>query len=102
MPYKGIPVHPVQIYDAALGFSIGLVLWVLWREKISRGRLFLIFAILYPISRFITEFYRADSFRGEDILLGLSTSQLISVALLTLALAIYGRLRLKGERGLNI
>lgn len=98
MPYKGIPVHPVQIYDAALGFSIGVILWVLWREKIARGHLFLIFAILYPLSRFVTEFFRADTFRGEDIFLGLSTSQLISVVLLFFASVFFIRLRLKGKQ----
>lgn len=92
MPYKGIPVHPVQVYDAALGFSIGVVLWVLWREKILRGRLVLVFLCLYPLARFVTEFYRADSFRGEDIVIGLSTSQLISVVVFILtALKAWGR-----------
>lgn len=91
MPYKGIPVHPVQLYDSALGFSIGLILWVLWREGLSRGQLFLLFLMLYPLSRFVTEFFRADSFRGEDVLIGLSTSQLISVFLFIAALFLFNR-----------
>lgn len=81
MPYKGIPVHPVQLYDAFIGLVLFVLLFIWWKEKSGRGKLIWGFAITYPVSRFITEFFRGDSFRGEDILLGLSTSQLISVLL---------------------
>lgn len=79
MPYKGIPVHPVQLYDAFIGLVLLIVLFIWWKEKAGRGRLIWAFFLAYPVARFITEFFRGDSFRGEDILLGLSTSQLISV-----------------------
>lgn len=98
MPYKGIPVHPVQVYDAALGLSIGVILWVLWKEKIARGHLFLVFAILYPLSRFVTEFFRADTFRGENVLFGLSTSQVISVAIFGVALAVVLQIHLRKNK----
>lgn len=82
MPFKGIPVHPVQLYDAALGF--GLFALLLWLKKKPdwTGKLIIPTIIIYPIGRFITEHFRGDSFRGEDIILGLSTSQVISVGLI--------------------
>lgn len=78
MPYLGIPVHPVQLYDAAHGLLMFLVLMLLRRfQWLTGSHVFVVF-VLYPVGRFFTEFYRGDSFRGEDIFLGLSTSQLIS------------------------
>lgn len=83
MPYLGLPVHPVQLYDSFLGFALALILFVLNRRSARyRGRLFLVFLALYSMGRFVTEWFRGDRFRGEGLWLGLSTSQLISVAIL--------------------
>ncbi len=82
MPIKGIPVHPVQLYDAALGFSLFGLLLLLQKKPLWRGKLIIPTLIIYPIGRFITESFRGDSFRGEDIILGLSTSQVISAGLI--------------------
>lgn len=81
MPYSGIPVHPVQLYDAFVGLVLFIVLFIWWKERAGRAKLVWMFFCLYPIARFTTEFFRGDSFRGEDILGGLSTSQLISIIL---------------------
>lgn len=81
MPWHGIPVHPVQLYDSFVGFAIfALLLFV--RQKWPRAPLFSLFLALYAVGRFFTEFYRGDSFRGENVLLGLTTSQAVSVAIL--------------------
>lgn len=79
MPYFGIPVHPVQIYDAGLGLFIVGVLTVFRRERFVLGLHAVYASLLYGSGRFVTEFFRGDSYRGEDLLFGLSTSQLISV-----------------------
>jgi prolipoprotein diacylglyceryltransferase len=42
------------------------------------------FFILYPIGRFLTESFRGDKFRGENILMGLSMGQTISVFLIVI------------------
>lgn len=86
MPALGIPVHPVQLYDVAHGIFILLVLVILRREHYLAGKHLLVFCLLYPIGRFWSEFYRGDSFRGEDIIVGLSTSQVISIVVFLYAL----------------
>jgi phosphatidylglycerol---prolipoprotein diacylglyceryl transferase len=83
MPYLGIPVHPVQVYDALLAFGLAGILTVLYlRAPALRGLLGYFFCIGYALSRTATELFRGDSFRGVDLVLGMSTSQLISLALL--------------------
>jgi len=88
MPSLGIPVHPVQLYEALLGFSIALVLLLerksgsvsgLFGRPGSAGSLFGIFCLLYGPGRFVLEFFRGDNYRGTDVILGLSVSQTISI-----------------------
>jgi phosphatidylglycerol:prolipoprotein diacylglycerol transferase len=79
MPWHGIPVHPVQLYDATLGFGIFALLL---RRRKDQSSLVPDFLLLYAGGRFLTEFFRGDSFRGEDLLFGLSTSQLVSLGLM--------------------
>ncbi len=86
MPYIGLPVHPVQLYDAAVGFLVGFLLLSLYRRSQDqhpsyRGALMPIFMVLSSVGRFITEFFRGDSYRGTDVVFSLSTSQTVSVPL---------------------
>ena len=80
------PLHPTQLYEAGAELIILIVL--LWTERKGRpypGRTFWLYMLLYSVSRFIIEFYRGDE-RGNPIGT-LSTSQLISVLLAPLAIA---------------
>lgn len=79
MPNLFIPVHPVQLYDAAAGFFICIFLFFLYKQKISQGRLAFWFALCYAPTRFLTETFRADAFRGEQVVGMFSTSQVISI-----------------------
>lgn len=79
MPWLGLPVHPVQLYDSLLGFFILTILLNCKHKKKLTGHLFPIFLILYSCGRFITEYFRGDSFRGENLIFNLSTSQIVSV-----------------------
>ena len=81
----GIPLHPTQLYESGAELLILIVL--LTTERRGRpfaGRTFWLYMILYAISRYIIEFYRGDP-RG--VILGLSTSQFISMLLAPLAVA---------------
>jgi prolipoprotein diacylglyceryltransferase len=49
---------------------------------------------LYSIARTLTESFRGDAYRGVDLLFGMSTSQLISSALLIFSMFIIS-LRIK-------
>jgi phosphatidylglycerol:prolipoprotein diacylglycerol transferase len=82
----GIALHPTQLYDAGAELLIMVVL--LATERRGRpypGRTFWLYMLLYAISRFIVEIYRGDD-RG--MLMGLSTSQAVSVVVLPLSLII--------------
>lgn len=85
MPYIGLPVHPVQLYDSFCGFLCFAVLVYIYR----RGYLGLcmpVFLVLSSVGRFITEFYRGDAYRGTNVMLHLSTSQTIAVFLCLIGL----------------
>lgn len=95
MPALGLPVHPVQLYDSAVGFAIAAGLFYLHRSprfaREFKGLLLPIFLISYSIGRIATEFFRGDGYRGENVFLIFSTSQTISIgfiALGTLALVL--------------
>ena len=80
----GVPLHPTQVYEA--GAELLILVFLLATERKGRtypGRTFWAYMLLYAISRFIIEFYRADE-RG--FVMGLSTSQFISVILAPISL----------------
>lgn len=92
----GIPLHPTQLYDA--GAELLIMVLLLATERRGRtfaGRTFWLYILLYGVSRFIIEFYRGDE-RGA--IMGLSTSQFISVIAVPLAVAMLAWLRSRGTR----
>jgi phosphatidylglycerol:prolipoprotein diacylglycerol transferase len=79
----GIPLHPTQLYEA--GAELLILVLLLATERRGRrfaGRTFWAYMFLYAVSRFIVEIYRGDP-RGE--ILGVSTSQFISIILAPLS-----------------
>ncbi|HEY2509671.1 MAG TPA: prolipoprotein diacylglyceryl transferase [Polyangiaceae bacterium] len=77
------PVHPTQIYESAASVAIAAVcLFVVQPRKRYDGQVFAAFLALYAIARFLLEFLRRDD-RGGGF--GLSTSQLIGIALVLVA-----------------
>ncbi len=75
---------PIQLIEAGCNLLIMLVLLLLSRKKLKEGSLLAAYFVLYPIVRFTDEFFRGDAIRGN--LLGLSTSQWISVVVLVLGI----------------
>ena len=87
----GIPLHPTQLYDAGAELLILIILLVTERRgKAFEGRTFWLYMLLYGISRFVVEFYRGDD-RGT--VMGVSTSQFVSLLVVPLALVMLARLR---------
>jgi phosphatidylglycerol---prolipoprotein diacylglyceryl transferase len=86
-----LPVHPTQLYEAigCLAIAAFLLLWLHPRKRFD-GQVLLAFLILYAVLRFGLEYLRADD-RGA--LLGLSTSQLIGVAIVLGCAALWQPLR---------
>jgi phosphatidylglycerol:prolipoprotein diacylglycerol transferase len=80
----GVPLHPTQVYDAGAELLIMIVLLATERKgRVFAGRTFWLYILLYGVSRFIVEIYRGDE-RGS--VMGLSTSQFISVVAVPLAI----------------
>ena len=74
----GVPLLPIQLIEAVsllILFGISLVLYF----TKHRGKVCYIYLLGYANLRFILEFFRGDAERG--LILGLSTSQWISVAI---------------------
>jgi phosphatidylglycerol:prolipoprotein diacylglycerol transferase len=89
-----LPVLPTQIFESAASLLIVAycLLWLHPRKRYD-GQVFLAFMALYALARFLLEFIRSDD-RGA--LVGLSTSQLIGVALVAVAFALH-RARSQGK-----
>ena len=89
-PYS-LPVHPTQLYSA-LGALFTFAFLYFYQSKRTKfeGELALWYLILYGSLRFLIEFFRADP-RGAWQ--GLSTSQWISVVMITLALGLWKPLK---------
>jgi phosphatidylglycerol---prolipoprotein diacylglyceryl transferase len=81
------PLYPVQLIDAAILFAICILLIFMKKKKQFDGQLLLIYAILYGIGRFFTEFLRGDEGRGN---IGpLSHSQFIGLFMAIMGSIIY-------------
>ena len=71
------PVHPTPIYETV---AMGMVAYVLWRlrDRMRPGLLFALYLVLAGTERFLVEFIR----RNDDVALGLTQAQLLSVAMI--------------------
>lgn len=76
---NGVTRVPVQLIEAGFNLAIFAALLVLYRKRRREGRLIYVYMLIYPVVRFALEFLRGDAIRGS--ILGLSTSQWISVIL---------------------
>lgn len=85
-----LAVHPTQLYEVALALVMFAILLRMSKRSLLPGQLFGAFLGLYGIERFFIEFVRA---KGDRIALGLSTSQVLSLLLVGLAIALWTRAR---------
>lgn len=72
-----VTVHPTPIYET---LAMGLATYVLWRlrSRFQPGLLFAFYLVFAGAERFLVEFLR----RNDDVALGLTQAQLLSVAML--------------------
>lgn len=82
---NGVVRFPVQLFEAGCNVIIFLVLLFLYRKNRLENRLIFLYMIIYPVCRFILEFFRGDEIRG--FIFGMSTSQFISILLFAAAIA---------------
>lgn len=82
-----VPVHPTQLYESLLGFTIFVCLMFIWRRRRFEGQIFLAFGFLYGVGRALLELIRDDAERG--IVAGMSTSMFIGIVTAVLSAALY-------------
>lgn len=90
-----LPVHPTQVYESAASLAISAFCWLYINpRKRYDGEVFAWFVGLYALARFVIEYLRRDARGGAA---GLSTSQLIGLALIAAAFALHRFRRGSGE-----
>lgn len=83
-----VTVHPTQLYEIIAALILFAVLWQFSKRMLRPGQLFGLYLGLYGIERFLIEFVRAKS---DRVLLGLTTSQLASILMLSIAAYLWTR-----------
>jgi len=81
-------VHPTPVYETVAMGLAALLLWGL-RDRVRPGALFALYLVLAGFERLLVEFIR----RNDEVLLGLTEAQLISVAMIAGGLAWLMRMR---------
>jgi phosphatidylglycerol:prolipoprotein diacylglycerol transferase len=85
-------VHPTPVYETITMALIALMLWRL-RDRFRPGILFAIYLVCAGVERFLIEFLR----RNEDVALGLTQAQLLSVAMILAGVAWLAVARSRGS-----
>ncbi len=97
---NGVPRVPVQLFEAGFEFLLAGALWWLLLRSMKTGKhqgtLLALYLLIYPVGRFILEFWRGDEYRGH--ILGLSTSQFISMIVFVCAAVFLVRRKLKENK----
>lgn len=95
---NGVSRFPVQLVEMGLNFALFLLMLSWLRKGKHKGRLFQWYLLIYPVYRFVLEFFRGDAYRG--FIFGLSTSQFISLLILlaNLLLVLFRKKRTHTER----
>ncbi|UII31999.1 prolipoprotein diacylglyceryl transferase [Fulvivirga ulvae] len=89
------PMHPTQLYSAAMIFVILLILLIIKKYKNFNGQLFLLYLMLYACGRSVIEIFRGDISRGYVIENYISHSQFISILVFLVTLYFYFNIKSK-------
>lgn len=73
----GVTVHPTPLYEA---LTMGLLAWALWRlrDAVRPGGIFALYLTFGGLERFLVEFVR----RNDEVAAGLTSAQLLSLAMM--------------------
>ncbi len=85
---RSLPVHPAQLYEAALALLLCVALNRRARRRQFDGEIVCLFGMGYGLIRFVVEFFRADN---SPIYSGLTLSQVISLLIGTAGAGLYLR-----------
>lgn len=86
--FPDVPLYPVQLMETAclLLLWLGLAWWYPRRKR--DGQLMALYLMIYPVCRFILEYFRGD-LRQRPMPLSLDTAQLISIGLFLAGLCLF-------------
>jgi len=70
---------PVQLLESLFNLSLFVVLHIIRKKNMFKGKILYLYLLCYSTARFFIEFLRGDAYRG--FLFTLSTSQIISIFL---------------------
>ena len=88
-----VALHPTQLYESLVEFAIfGFLIFLSTRKKFD-GQIFWTYVALYSTARFVIEFFRGDLERGFAFGGAVSTSQIIAVVLVLVAMLALATLR---------
>ncbi len=85
-PEDVFPRHPTQIYSSLLLLGLFIALRYMQTKRRFAGEIFLAYAILYSLERFVIEFFRGDN---PPVFLNLTISQVISPVVFAAAISAY-------------
>ncbi len=81
-----VPLQPFPVYALLFNLALyGLLAW-LYRQRVTTGRVFATYLLLYGAGRFLLEYTRGDAERGFVIHGVLSTSQGIGIVLVLIGI----------------
>ena len=90
---NGIPLLPVQLFEAAFELTMSGILAIMARRGNSGRAMLSLWSVSYGVFRFGLEFFRGDSIRGS---IGIfSTSQWISIFVVILGIVVWVRRKTK-------
>ena len=82
-------LHPVQLYMSLGNLLVFLALLLVAKKARRPGIVVAWYLLLYPVNRFIVEFWRGDTDRGVDVLgSGLSFSQMFGIPIILLGIVV--------------
>ena len=83
-----LAVHPTQLYEVGAALVMFAILWRLASRALRPGQHFALYLGMYGVIRFLVEFVRA---KGDRFFFGLSTSQVMSLVLMAIAMYLWQR-----------
>jgi phosphatidylglycerol:prolipoprotein diacylglycerol transferase len=92
-----LPVYPTQLMHCFAAVAMAVLVWLFGKSRLKRnhGDEILLLGLLYPIARFIVEFYRGD--HKEHYLFGsLTISQSVGIFVFAMILVVFAVRRAKG------
>jgi len=96
----GVPLHPTQLYEMAWDLAVFAVLWRRRADALYPGALFVRYAFLYSLGRFVIEYYRADALAYTVFGRPFPVARTISLLAMVACLVVHGRLRVGISRRL--